>query len=82
MQDASEQAEPLRAFMQTEAGKAAEPTQQSAGANRMESIDRPSLTAPHHNVKNARPVDLTTFQGVNIEGGESQVKRLAANPAR
>jgi hypothetical protein len=42
--------------MQTQAGKASGPTQDRTGAKRTESIDRPSLTAPHHNVENARLV--------------------------
>ena len=42
--------------MQTVAGKASGPNQDRTGAKRTESIDRPSLKAPHHNVENARLV--------------------------
>jgi hypothetical protein len=74
--------------MQTEAGKTSEPTQDRAGAKSMDPIDSPSLTAPHHDSRYARPVGATAFQGVTIEGepgeggSEAQVKSLAANAAR
>ena len=83
-QKSVQSAEPRRTFMQTEAEKTSEPTQDRAGAKSMDPIDSPSLTAPHHDSRNASPVGATIFQGVTIEGepgeggSEVQVKSFAA----
>ena len=67
-QKSVQSAEPRRTFMQTEAGKTSEPTQDRAGAKSMDPIDSPA----------------TAFQGVTIEGepgeggSEAQVKSFAA----
>jgi len=83
-QKCAQPAEPRRTFMQSEAVKTSEPTQDCAGSKFMDPIDSPSLTAPHHNSRHARPVGASTFQGVAIEGepgegSEAQVKSFAAN---